>query len=83
MAIIIIYYNIYYYKEIQTESSASGGVIIGSVLGVLIFSIVATIITISAILWLIKKGMYIHTSIAPRAHCNFKPIYRISAFKKC
>ena len=44
--------------ETQVESSASGEVILGSVLGVSIFGAMAIITAISAILCLIKKGKY-------------------------
>jgi hypothetical protein len=59
---------LYYYciiKEVQTASVASGGsgviIIIGSVLGVSIFGVTAIIITISAVLCLIKEGNTIAT----------------------
>ena len=53
----IVYITLY--TEIQTGSGTGAGVIliIGIVLGVLVFVAVAVIITISAILCLIKKGI--------------------------
>ena len=44
--------------EIENGSSTGGGVILGGVLGVLIFVAMAVIIAISAILYLIEKGTY-------------------------
>ena len=64
--IIILFYcgsyivNITLYTEIQTGSSAGAGailIIIGVMLGVLVFAAVAVFITISAILCLMKKGI--------------------------
>ena len=51
-------YIVVIHTEIQTGSSTGAGVIIiGSVLGVLTFVAMAVIITFSAILCLIKKGI--------------------------
>ena len=49
--LVLCHYHDYYYKETQTASDASGGVILGSVLavGVLIFSVVAILIGISTV----------------------------------
>ena len=55
------------YKKVQTASGASAGgfggvtvIAVASALGVSIFCIMAIIITISAVLCLIKKGTYIY-----------------------
>ena len=44
------------YTETKNGSSVGAGVILGSVLGVLVFGAMAVIIAISVILYLIKKG---------------------------
>ena len=44
------------HTETKNGSSAGAGVILGIVLGVLVFGVMAAIITIAAVLYLIKKG---------------------------
>ena len=53
---IICHVVILVHTDILNGSSVSAGVILGSVLGVLVFGAMAVIIAISVILYLIKKG---------------------------
>ena len=63
MVIVTVNVVLLVYTEIQTGSSTGGEIILGSVLGVLIFVAMAVMIAISVVLCLIKKGM--HNDISP------------------